>query len=229
MPGGPSNGPWTTTQGKGVRIAILNSGVDANHPDLAPNLASNPSEIDQSASTGVPSPCDDGTPQDQQGHGTWTASLAAAAIGASTGLVVGVAPQASILNIKVLERMPATTGDASTCRAGQANGLLSWVIDGIDDAVAQRADIISMSLGTLFDITTGDGAGLQATFDQVTHAAANAGVILIASAGNDGFDLDNSAISSCPRSPAASWPSSPPPTPPAPRTSPPVPPAPPAR
>jgi len=78
VPGAPAHGPWDTTMGKGVRIAILDSGVDENHPDIAPNLALNLTEIDQSA---YPTTCDDGTPQDQQGHGTWTASLAAGAIG----------------------------------------------------------------------------------------------------------------------------------------------------
>ena len=82
-------GPWSITMGAGVRIAILDSGVDATHPDLAPNLALNLSEIDQTA---LPSACDDGSPQDQQGHGSWTASLAAAALGPNTGLVAGVAP-----------------------------------------------------------------------------------------------------------------------------------------
>src|SRR6185312_16177156 len=62
VPGGPAHGPWDITQGKGVRIAILDSGVDATHPDIAPNLALNLSEIDSSA---YPSPCDDGSPQDQ--------------------------------------------------------------------------------------------------------------------------------------------------------------------
>jgi subtilisin family serine protease len=181
-------GPWNRTTGKGVRIAILDSGVDATHPDIAPNLALNLSEVDLSAATGLPSPCDDGSPQDQQGHGSWSASLAAAATGPDTGLVAGVAPSATVLNIKVLERMPSAAGD---CASGEASGLLSWVLAGIEDAVANGADIVSMSLGTLIDITTGEGAGLQATFDHVTHAAANAGVILIAAAGNDGFNLSN--------------------------------------
>lgn len=189
--GGPVHGPWDTTEGKGVRIAILDSGIDASHPDMVPNLGLNMTEVDQTPTTGLPSVCDDGTPQDQQGHGTWTASLAAAALGPQTGLVAGVAPQATLLNIKVLERMPVTAGDATTCEAGEASGLLSWVIQGIDDAVAEHADIISLSLGTLVDLETGDGAGLQAMFDQVTEAAAQAGVILVASAGNDGFDLSN--------------------------------------
>ncbi|MEO6815461.1 MAG: S8 family serine peptidase, partial [Edaphobacter sp.] len=134
--GGPAHGPWDTTMGRGVRIAIIDSGVDETHPDIAPNLALNLSEIDQ---TDMPSPCDDGTPQDQDGHGTWTASLAAGAIGPGTGEVIGVAPAATLLNIKALQRMPDTSlgGGASIadqCASGEASGLLSWVMQGIEDA-----------------------------------------------------------------------------------------------
>jgi subtilisin family serine protease len=194
VPGGPSTGPWDTTMGAGIRIAILDSGVDQSHPDIAPNLAFNLSEIDQSP-TGMPSPCDDASPQDQQGHGTWTASLAAGAIGPGTGLIIGVAPAAILLNIKVLERVPdpsSTAPDIATqCATGQASGLLSWIIQGIDDAIAQRAQVISLSLGMLVDLDTGEGAGLQALFNQVTFAAAQAGAVLIASAGNDAVNLAN--------------------------------------
>jgi len=194
VPGGPAQGPWNTTMGKGVRIAILDSGVDATHPDIAPNLALNLTEVNQDAQTGYPSPCDDGTPQDQQGHGTWTASLAAAAIGPGTGLVVGVAPAATILNIKVLQRMPSgVAGDttAQQCEDGEADGLLSWVIQGIEDAITNHADIISLSVGATADLTTGDGAGLLAAFNQITYAATQANIVLVASAGNDGLDLSN--------------------------------------
>ena len=191
VPGSSATGPWNTTTGKGVRIAIVDSGVDASHPDLAPNLALNLSEVDQSA---LPSICDDGSPRDQAGHGTWTASLAAAALGPGTGRVVGVAPSATILNIKVLERMPAAMSggtDTDHCTAGESSGLLSWVIQGIDDAIANHADVISMSLGAIIDLSTGDGAGVKAAFDRVTYAASQAGAVLIAAAGNDGYDLSN--------------------------------------
>ena len=192
IPGGPAHGPWDTTMGKGVRIAIIDSGVDQTHPDIAPNLALNVTEVDQTA---YPSACDDASPQDQTGHGTWTASLAAAAIGPGTGQVIGVAPAAAILNIKVLERMPAAiTGDANLadqCTAGQASGLLSWVMQGIEDAITNHADVISLSIGTTADLTTGDGAGLLAAFNRITYAAEQANIVLVASAGNDGFDLSN--------------------------------------
>jgi lantibiotic leader peptide-processing serine protease len=194
VPGGPANGPWDTTMGKGVRIAIIDSGVDATHPDISPNLALNLSEVDQ---TDLPSPCDDGTPQDQQGHGTWTASLAAAALGPGTGRLIGVAPAASLLNIKVLQRMPASVSGngatvAASCTSGEASGLLSWVIQGIEDAVTNHADVISLSLGATIDLTTGEGAGLKAAFDSITYAATQSGAILIAAAGNDGYELSSS-------------------------------------
>jgi len=188
-------GPWNISMGAGVRIAVLDSGVDAAHPDIAPNLALNLSEIDQSAQSGLPSACDDGSPQDQQGHGTFTASLATGALGASTGLIVGVAPQATLLNIKVLQRMPGTGATpTAACEAGEAAGLLSWVLQGIDDAVANHANVISLSLGTLIDITTGDGAGWQSTFNSATYAASQSGTVIVAALGNDSLNLSGTLI-----------------------------------
>jgi len=194
IPGASPTGPWNTSKGAGVRIAILDTGVDQSHPDIAPNLVLNISEINQSP-TGLPSPCDDGTPQDQTGHGTWTASLATGALGPSTGNVIGVAPQASLLNIKVLERLPgAGATPTAACESGQGSGLLSWVLQGIDDAVANHADIISLSLGTLVDLSTGDGAGWKAQFDAVTNAAAQSGTIIVAALGNNGAQLPNGTL-----------------------------------
>jgi len=188
IPGGPSTGAWNITKGAGIRIAILDSGIDANHPDLISGLAFNLSEVDQAA---LPSPCDDGSPQDQQGHGTFAASLAAAAVGG--GNTIGVAPQATLINIKVLQRMAAVGGANLTaqCEAGEPGGLLSWVLQGIDDAVAQHASVISLSLGTLVDISTGEGAGWQAAFNQATYAAAQSGAVIVAALGNDGLDLSS--------------------------------------
>ena len=187
--GSDAAGPWGTSTGLGVRIAVLDSGVDANHPDIAPNLALNLSEVDPAA---LSSACDNGTPQDQSGHGTWVASLAVAAQGNGTGRVVGVAPSATLLNIKVLQRVPGSgSTPAAQCNAGQASGLLSWVLQGIDDAVAQHADVIVLSFSVTIDLYSGDGAGVKATFDSVTHAAAQAGAVLVAAVGNDAIDATN--------------------------------------
>lgn len=192
IPGGPATGPWNITLGAGSRIAVLDSGVDSNHPDIAPNLVLNLSEVNQEA---LPSPCDDGSPQDQQGHGTWTASLATGALGPTTGQVIGVAPHAALLNIKVLQRMPGYgAGTLTQCENGQAGGLLSWVLQGIEDAVANHADVVSLSLGTLVDTSTGDGAGWLAQFDSVTFAAAQAGVTIVAALGNDGLNLSSGTL-----------------------------------
>ncbi len=194
--GGTTRGAWNTTLGQGVRIAVLDSGVDAVHPDIAPNLVLNMTEIDPGVQ---PSVCDDGTPQDQQGHGTWVASLALGAMGSGTGRVVGMAPGAALLNIKVLQRVPgAGATQAAKCAAGEASGLMSSLLKGIDDAVDQHADVIVMSLAAIVDLYSGDGAGLKVSFDRATHAAANAGVVIVAAAGNDGFDLSNTRYLSLP-------------------------------
>jgi subtilisin family serine protease len=194
--GSATAGPWATSTGKGVRIAILDSGVDRTHPDIAPNLLLNMSEVDQ---TQQPSVCDNGSPQDQSGHGTWVASLAAAAAGTGTGLMVGVAPDASLLNIKVLQRMPSSgTTTTDQCNNGQPSGMLSWVLQGIDDAIAQKADIIVLSMAVTLDLYSGDAAGLKASFDRVTHAANLAGAVLVAAAGNDAFNFTNTRYVSYP-------------------------------
>jgi subtilisin family serine protease len=92
-----------------------------------------------------------------------------------------------------MQRMPATVAgianSATQCSGGQATGLLSWVIQGIQDAIANRANVISMSLGTTVDLDTGEGAGIKAAFDRITYAASQAGIVLVAAAGNDGYDL----------------------------------------
>jgi len=194
--GSVADGPWAISRGRGVRIAILDSGVDRTHPDIAPNLVLNMSEIVPSQQ---PSPCDDASPQDQTGHGTWVASLAAAASGNSTGLTVGVAPEASLLNIKVMQRMPGSgTTLTQQCANGQASGMVSWVLQGIEDAMAQKADVIVLSMALTLDLYSGDSAGVKASFDRMTHAAAQAGIVLVAAVGNDAFDFSNTRYVSYP-------------------------------
>lgn len=188
--GAPAKGPWNVSMGQGVKIAILDTGISSTHPDMSPNLSYGVSLVDQTA---LPSSCDDGSPEDQDGHGTWTASLAAAALGAKTGMAVGVAPKASLLNIKVLERLPAVGNASPTnlCEQGSAGGLMSWLIAGIAAASQQHADIISISAGGLLDSASGEAEGTIAAFNRAVYNATQAGALVIAAAGNDGESLDN--------------------------------------
>ena len=140
---------WKQTRGRGARVAVLDTGVDAGHDDLRANVKRTLNTTNSSTSA------------DRQGHGTHCAGIIAAADN-DVGLV-GVAPEAEIVSVKVL-------GD-------DGSGLGSWIAAGIDLAIAERVDVISMSLGS-----PGEDPRIKAA---VTRAYA-AGVIVVAAAGNDG-------------------------------------------
>ncbi|MFF3393451.1 S8 family peptidase [Streptomyces sp. NPDC002669] len=107
--------------GKNTKVAVLDTGADAGHPDLADRI------------TGTKNFTDSRTSDDYVGHGTHTASTVGGSGAASDGKKKGVAPGTSLLIGKVLN-----DGGA---------GLDSWVIAGMQWAVDQQADIVSMSLG----------------------------------------------------------------------------------
>ncbi|HEX8864687.1 MAG TPA: S8 family serine peptidase, partial [Lentzea sp.] len=107
--------------GKGVKIAVLDTGVDNTHPDLATQ------EIAEKNFTDSPDN------QDRVGHGTHVASIAAGTGAKSGGKYKGVAPGARIIDGKVL-------GD-------DGSGYESGILAGIEWAVEQGADVVNMSLG----------------------------------------------------------------------------------
>jgi len=113
---------WKLARGKGVTIAVLDTGVDANHPDLVGQFAAPPVDF-----TGSPRKS-----FDVQGHGTHVCGTIAASDNA-TG-VIGVAPEAKLLMAKVL-------GD-------DGSGFGDWIARGIDWACEQGADVLSLSLGS---------------------------------------------------------------------------------
>ncbi|WP_069169972.1 S8 family peptidase [Streptomyces griseus] len=106
--------------GKGVKIAVVDTGIDATHPDLTGRVVA---ERNFSASPDA---------RDRVGHGTHVASVAAGA-GTKDTRFRGVAPGAELINAKVLD--DHGSGDDSS------------VLAGVDWAVAQGADVINMSLG----------------------------------------------------------------------------------
>ncbi|WP_164545076.1 S8 family peptidase [Antribacter gilvus] len=107
--------------GAGVTVAVLDTGIDATHPDLDEVVVG---EADFTESGGV---------TDGHGHGTHVSSIVAGSGEASDGTNRGVAPDADLLVGKVLD--------------DGGSGELSGVIEGMEWAAAAGADIVSMSLG----------------------------------------------------------------------------------
>jgi lantibiotic leader peptide-processing serine protease len=200
-PGAPTSGAWDVTFGAGAKIAILDTGVNPVHPDVKDNLVFNLALTSYSAAFGTPNcevpdlsnpPFD--LPADQNGHGTWTSSLAAGEIGG--GLLIGVAPQAKILNIKVLRDIAATppSGTPDTpfnrCLFRGGSGFFSWVLEGMVVATLEGADVISMSLGGFVPRNAHGGAAIASAFNRVSNFATSHGAIVFAAAGNSALNLD---------------------------------------
>lgn len=145
---------WATATGDGITIAIIDSGVDLGHEDLANKIVPGVDYIDG------------GTPQDENGHGTHVAGIAAASTGNGVG-VAGTAPGAKILPMRVL----GPDGSCSPCSTAAA----------IDESVARGADVINLSLSQLGKSVLGPS---QSFADALERAWA-AGVIPVLAAGND--------------------------------------------
>ncbi len=144
--------------GRNVTIAIVDTGIDYTHPDLGGCSQVGPSCKVRGGYDFVNS---DPDPMDDLGHGTHCAGIAAA-----NGTIKGVAPDASLLAVKVCS--PSTCLDSDT-------------MAGIDWAVANGANIISLSLGSSEQPSEGNDP-LQMLCD----AAVSRGVTIVAAAGNEG-------------------------------------------
>jgi len=140
-------------KGTGVNVCVIDTGIDYTHPDLDDNYRGGYDFVNN-----------DADPMDDNGHGTHCAGIIAAEnndIG-----VVGVAPEANLYAVKVLD----STG----------SGWVSDIIAGIEWAVNNDMDIISMSLGT---------NTYSASLETACNNAYAAGLLLVAAAGNDGNAL----------------------------------------
>ena len=109
---------WKETMGEGVKVAILDTGIDSDHPDLEDAIE----ETKDFTNDGI---------EDTNGHGTHCAGVIGARLN-SVGFV-GVAPKCRLIIGKVLNN--------------EGRGSYTWISNGIDWAVERKAHIISMSLG----------------------------------------------------------------------------------
>lgn len=136
--------------GQGVKVAILDTGIDMEHEDLSKNVKGGYNLVDNN---------DDAS--DLNGHGSHVAGIIAA-LDNDIG-VVGVAPDAHIYSVKVLDY--AATGSASDMVAG-----IQW-------AVENKMQIINMSLGSDND---------SISFRRSVEKAYNSGILVVSAAGNSG-------------------------------------------
>ncbi len=162
-------------RGAGARVAVLDTGFDIDHPDLAPNINFALSKDFTGEGLGYTLP-------DTFSHGTHTAGTVAAADNAFG--TIGVAPEAELVLVKVL-------GDAGS-------GTFADVIAGIMYAADVDADVISMSLGATLHKSGEEGMYTAREANELKNAISRAvtyayqsGSTVIASAGNDARDGDH--------------------------------------
>lgn len=143
---------WSVTQGAGIKVGVIDTGIDVDHPDLQANIHGGYNTITHTTNY-----------DDDNGHGTFCSGIIAA-VNNRVG-VVGVAPEAWLYGVKVLD----ANGSGTTVNC----------IEGIQWCVNNGIQIINMSWGSSTDS--------QALHD-ACDAAWNAGCILVSGSGGSGVE-----------------------------------------
>jgi thermitase len=150
----------SVSTGAGAVVAVVDSGVQADHPDLAGRVGQGYDFVQK-----------DSTPQDGNGHGTHVSGIIAASTGNGIG-VESVAPGATVMPIRVL--------------ADDGSGDTDTVAAGVDYARTHGADVINLSLGSEVPLVGASGGD---AFDAAVHRALAAGIVVVAAAGNNGVPI----------------------------------------
>ncbi|MFC8919373.1 type VII secretion-associated serine protease mycosin [Streptomyces sp. NPDC047821] len=164
---------WRTTKGEGITVAVLDTGVDAAHPDLEGNVLPGKDLIGFGAKRGD---------RPWARHGTAMAGIIAGhghGSGREDG-VLGIAPEAKILPVRVI----LEGGDPARTKARNTRG--TALAQGIRWAVDQGADVINLSLGD-----DSESAHPDAGEDAAVQYALSKGAVVVASAGNGGDKGDH--------------------------------------
>ncbi|SEP33555.1 Subtilase family protein [Methylobacterium sp. ap11] len=152
-------------RGQGIKVGLLDTGVDAGHPDLAGKITAW-AEFDAKGAQIVKS-----TPHDPDGHGTHCAGTIVG--GNASGRWIGVAPEAEIAAALVI--------------SGAKGGTDAQVLAGIDWAIDQGVDVINMSLGGLIW-----GPDVPSTYTSAILNALRVGIPVVTAIGNEGSQTSGS-------------------------------------
>ncbi|MGP4047228.1 type VII secretion-associated serine protease mycosin [Streptomyces sp. 2A115] len=160
---------WSQSKGKGVRVAVIDTGVDTKNPQLtgAVDASSGANYLPEKDAKGEPIDRgkDDGT-TDTVGHGTRVAGIIAARPAGKTGFV-GLAPEATIIPVKQND--------------SEGHGTAETLAAAIRHAIQAKADVINISQDTANAVEP------DPALKQAVDAALNAEIVVVASAGNDGL------------------------------------------
>jgi len=150
---------WNTSTGAGVVVAVIDSGIDTDHPDFAGKISERSYDASNDKVVGTYGMS---VIEDYDGHGTSVAGVIAAGMNDGVG-ITGIAPNVELIVIKC-----ETDGNGQFLRT-------SDLVFGLAYAIECDADVVNMSFGT----STND-------FARYTQLAADSDIICVASAGNDG-------------------------------------------
>lgn len=148
-----------TATGSGAVVAVVDTGVQAGHPDLSGQVLEGKDFVDS------------GPPDDENGHGTHVAGIVAAKTGNGEG-VASVAPGSKVLPVRVLD--------------DEGGGSSSDVADGIDYAVDAGASVITLSLSAEIPLPA---LGFGGAISDSIRRALDRGVVVVMAAGNTGLPL----------------------------------------
>lgn len=168
-------GAWDLATGSGIIVAVVDTGIDKNHPDIAANVWSNTREIPNNGidddDNGYIDDCwgwnfvnNTNGSIDDYGHGTHVAGTIAAVGNNGTG-VIGVAPNAKVMDLKAFDKR---------------EGYDSWIAAAIHYAADNGADIINCSFG---------GPGSSSALEEAIDYAYSLGIVVVAAAGNEHSDV----------------------------------------
>lgn len=152
---------WADTEGQGVRVAVVDTGVDDRNPQLSSAVADGKDFIGSG----------DGT-DDRVGHGTKVAGIIAARPATGVGFT-GIAPKATIIPIRQNDN--------------RESGVVATLVQGIDYAIEQQADIINVSQGTTASLQPGS------VLEQAVNRALAQDILVVASVGNGGASGEEKA------------------------------------